>query len=45
MIEWQAEASLFTVRVRGKQWYWVYKFDLQAVTDIITAPKCIGRDK
>ena len=21
MIEWQAESSLFTVRVRGKQWY------------------------
>jgi len=45
LIEWQAEASLFTVRVRGKQWYWIYKFDLKAVSDILAAPKNIGHDK
>jgi len=45
MIEWQAESSLFTVRVRGKQWYWVYKFDLRAVTDVLCAPKNIGCDR
>ena len=27
MIEWQNEGSLFTLRVQGKQWYWVYKLD------------------
>lgn len=27
MVEWQSESSLLTLRVRGKQWYWVYKFD------------------
>ena len=27
MIEWQNEASLFVVRIQGKQWYWVYKFN------------------
>ena len=45
MIEWQAESSLFTVRVRGKQWYWVYKFDLRAVSDVLCAPKNIGHNK
>lgn len=27
MIEWQNESTLFTVRIQGKQWYWVYKFN------------------
>jgi len=45
MIEWQAEAGLFTVRIRGKQWYWIYKFEIKTFTDILTAPKNIGRDK
>ena len=27
MIEWQNEGSLFTVRIQGKQWYWVYKYN------------------
>lgn len=27
MIEWQNEGSLFTIRIQGKQWYWVYKFN------------------
>jgi heme/copper-type cytochrome/quinol oxidase subunit 2 len=27
MLEWQNEASLFTVRIQGKQWYWVYKYN------------------
>ena len=30
-MEWQSEANFFTLRVRGKQWYWVYKFDFQSV--------------
>lgn len=29
MLEWQSEASNLTLRVRGKQWYWVYKLDLK----------------
>jgi heme/copper-type cytochrome/quinol oxidase subunit 2 len=45
MIEWQAESSIFTVRIRGKQWYWIYKFDLKTVTDILTTPKNVGRNK
>jgi len=45
MLEWQSESSLFTVRIRGKQWYWLYKFDLKTVTDVLTTPKNIGRNK
>jgi hypothetical protein len=45
LIEWQTESSLLTIRVRARQWYWVYKFDAKAVVDIFTAPKNIGRDK
>lgn len=45
MIEWQNEGSLFTLRVQGKQWYWVYKFDATAVRNILSAPKNIGHDR
>lgn len=45
LIEWQNESSLFTIRIRGKQWYWIYKFDLKALTDILAAPKNIGNNK
>ena len=45
MIEWQAETGLLTIRIRGKQWYWIYKFELKAFTDILTIPKNIGRNK
>ncbi len=45
MIEWQSESSLLTVRIRGKQWYWVYKFELKTFTDVLTVPKNIGRNK
>lgn len=45
MIEWQAETGLLTVRIRGKQWYWIYKFELKTFTDILTVPRNIGRNK
>lgn len=45
LIEWQTESSLFTVRVRARQWYWIYKFELKTFTDILTAPKNIGHNK
>lgn len=34
MIEWQSESSLFTLRIRGKQWYWVYKFELKSLSGL-----------
>lgn len=45
MIEWQNESSLFTLRIQGKQWYWVYKFDATTATSVFAAPKNIGNDK
>jgi len=45
LIEWQAESSLFTIRIRARQWYWIYKFDLKNFTDILSAPKNIGHNK
>ena len=45
LIEWQNESSLFVVRVRARQWYWVYKFELKNFTDILSAPKNLGRNK
>lgn len=45
LIEWQSESSLFTLRVRAKQWYWIYKLDLRNITDIFSAPRNIGRNK
>lgn len=45
LVEWQNESSLFTVRIRAKQWYWIYKFELKSFTDILTVPKNIGTNK
>jgi heme/copper-type cytochrome/quinol oxidase subunit 2 len=45
LLEWQAESSLFTIRIRGKQWYWVYKFDFRNFSDIISTPKNVGNNK
>lgn len=45
LIEWQSESSLFTVRIRGKQWYWIYKFDIKDIGDIMSAGKNVGFNK
>ena len=45
LIEWQSESSLFTLRVRAKQWYWIYKLDLRNISDIYSVPKNIGRNR
>lgn len=44
MIEWQSESSLFTVRIRGRQWYWVYKIELKDLMKATSAAKNIGHD-
>jgi hypothetical protein len=44
LLEWQYELSLFSIRLRGRQWYWVYKFELRHILDFVTVPKNIGRD-
>jgi len=45
MIEWQNEGSLFTLRVQGKQWYWVYKFDATTSQNLLSTYKNIGNNK
>ena len=44
MIEWQTESSLFTVRIRGRQWYWVYKIELKDLMRATSTAKNIGHD-
>lgn len=44
MLEWQTESSLFTVRIRGRQWYWVYKIELKDLLKASTTAKNIGHD-
>lgn len=39
ILEWQSEANYFTVRVRGKQWYWVYKFDVKSMISELNSDK------
>lgn len=42
MLEWQMETSLLTLRVRGKQWYWIYKFELSNLLMLYNNKKMIG---
>lgn len=43
-MEWQTESSLFTVRVRGRQWYWIYKIEVKDLLNVIRTTKNIGHD-
>lgn len=45
MIEWQSESGALIVRIHGKQWYWVYKYDLSNVLSVLNTPKNIGFNK
>ena len=45
LIEWQSETNLFTIRIRARQWYWVYKIDLKNFFSILNINKNIGRNK
>lgn len=45
MIEWQNESSLFTIRIQGKQWYWVYKYDPNTAQAVISTPKNVGHNR
>lgn len=42
VLEWQGETGFLTIRVRGKQWYWVYKFELKSFNDTINTIKYSG---
>lgn len=45
MIEWQNESSLFTIRIQGKQWYWVYKYDPNTAQAVMSTPKNVGHNR
>lgn len=45
LIEWQYENNLFTIRIRARQWYWVYKIDLKNFLNISNINKNIGSNK
>ena len=45
LTEWQSESTIFTIRIRGRQWYWVYKFELRHIVDLMSVPKNVGRNK
>ena len=45
LIEWQYENNLFCIRIRARQWYWVYKIDLKNFFNISNINKNIGSNK
>lgn len=44
VLEWQTETSFCTIRVRGKQWYWVYKISLKNKNNLSDCGFLIGRN-
>jgi len=44
LLEWQTESNLLTIRIRGRQWYWVYKIEIQALFDIGNVAKNVGHN-
>lgn len=43
LTENHTESGIFTLRVRGKQWYWVYKTSVNLYSDLVNRPVIIGR--
>lgn len=43
IFEWQYESNFLNLRVRGKQWYWVYKFDFSNLETIGSLKRGVGR--
>lgn len=33
-LEWQHENTLFTLRIHGRQWYWIFKYDMKTFLDM-----------
>ena len=44
MLEWQHESTLFTLRIHGRQWYWIFKYDIRGFNDVFNHNKKIGND-
>lgn len=45
MTEWQIESNIFSLRIRGKQWYWVYKIDAINASSFTFLKKNIGNNQ
>ena len=45
MIEWQSESGAILIRIHGKQWYWVYKYDATSIFTALELQKNIGNDR
>lgn len=45
MIEWQSESGAILIRIHGKQWYWVYKYDASSVFTALELQKNVGNDR
>lgn len=43
-LEWQTETSFLTLRVRGKQWYWVYKYNVRTYKDTMDLHILVGHN-
>lgn len=43
-LEWQTESNVFTFRIRGKQWYWVYKIDVFQMDNLYKLNKNVGNN-
>ena len=42
LIEWQNDRTLLNIRVRARQWYWLYHYDFKHMFDLFLLPKQIG---
>ena len=42
LAEWQNDTTIFNIRVRARQWYWLYYYDFKHIFDLFTLPKQIG---
>lgn len=45
MIEWQSESGAILIRIHGKQWYWVYKYDTTSIFTALELQKNIGNNR
>lgn len=44
VMEWQDSSSLITVRVRGRQWYWVYKLSSLSNINVVNIDVLLGNN-
>jgi heme/copper-type cytochrome/quinol oxidase subunit 2 len=45
VLEWQTETNFCTLRIRGKQWYWVYKISIKNKNSLNDCSFFLGNNK